>query len=355
MSIDKLGILGSGLTFPDLDLNPVISAPEPTVKRPLLTRMDGSSHDWVLQIDNTTMSQFQTCPRSAQHYCIDRRQRPDRSPLIFGGAIHAALEQHYKGNGIRAAVEAMAAYFEKHPVVQHDEWRTPSYAAQALKAYLQHWDLMDNLVPVSEEWVEKAFALNIGSFDIKSYLPYTYAQLSDEDDHEHMYVEKLHIQWTGKIDVVTRSSDGVLFVCDHKTSSMGGPTFFADFELAQQTHGYCWAVQKMMNERVGGFILNALLIRKPTKTGVGMEFDRKTYFYSQESMTEWHKDTLASVESFVHSLTAGFFPKYTAWCMGKYGKCQYHDVCILPTNQQKLMLSTDQFSNVTWSPLLLNE
>lgn len=340
----------SAIQFPDL--NAVITTPPPKEKRPLLTRI-GTSDDWLLQLDNTTSSIFQTCPRSAKFYTVYRRQRPDRAPLVFGGAIHMGLETIYKYGfeQEKAGIMAILNYFEQHPYSLAGEWRTPSYAVEAFRAYCEYWSLMDNLKPISSEWVEKAFALNIGCFPINATLPFSYAQLTEEPNEEKMYIATLHVQWSGKIDILATNGDSQKWVVDHKTSSMGGVTFFNDFMIGQQTHGYKWAAEEILGEPVAGFILNALLIRKPTKTGKGIEFDRRVYHYSPESVLEWKADMLQTVENFVHALTTDSFPKYTSWCMGKYGACPYHDVCTLPAEQRRFMLFSDQYSNVTWSPL----
>jgi len=336
--------------FPDL--NEVFTTPPVKPKRPLLTRI-GTSHDFLLQLDNTTSSIMHTCPRASKYYTIERRQKPDRAPLIFGGAIHAGLEVVHKfGYEQEAAgVQALLNYFEQNPYNTAGQWRTPSYAVEAFRKYCSYWSLMDNLTPIGPDWVEKAFALNIGSFDINDTLPFTYSEITDEDSDEPVYIATLHVQWTGKIDIGAHNGDRNIWVVDHKTSSMGGPSFFADFQLAQQTHGYMWAMQEILGHPISGFILNALIIRQPTRTGKGIEFDRKTYEYSQESIVEWKQDMLHSVEAYVHALCNDAFPKYTSWCMGKYGACQYHDICTLPAAQRRFMLYSDYFANVTWSPL----
>lgn len=336
--------------FPNL--NEVITAPEVNPKRPLLTRIQGTD-DFILQLDNTTASIFQTCPRAAKFYSIYRRQRPDRASLIFGGAIHAGLEVIYKYGyeQEKAGVVAILNHFEQHPYNTAGEWRTPTYAIEAFRRYCDYWSLMDNFKPISVDWVEKPFALNIGSFVVNAKLPFTYAQLTDETSDEPLYIATLHVQWTGKIDLVNTNGDELIYVTDHKTSSMGGLTFWADFVLGQQTHGYMWAAQEILGYHLAGFILNALLIRKPSKTGVGFEFDRRVYYHTQPSLIEWKTDMLQTVESFVNALTHNEFPKYTPWCMGKYGACQYHDVCTLPQEQRRFMLFSDMYANVTWSPL----
>ncbi len=339
--------------FPDLS-EVYVQHAEVKPKRALLERIEGTD-DFILKIDNTTMETFQTCPRSAFYYTVQRIQRPDRAALIFGGAIHAGLEVVYR-DGFEAFAQAKLAildHFEKHPFNYENEWRTPAYAIQAFAAYVSQHSLMDNLKPVDKSWVEKAFALNIGSFEVNGTLPYSRSQITDEAGDELLYVGTIHAQFTGKIDILgyNGAARDRKWVVDHKTTSMGGETFYSDFDLAQQTHGYMWAAQEITGERAAGFVLNALIIRKPSRTGVGMEFDRRFYPYTQESLDEWKNDFLWSFENFVHSLINDQFPKYTKWCMGKYGKCQYHQICTLPADQRKFMIHSDAYENVTWSPL----
>ena len=153
------------------------------------------------------------------------------------------------------------------------------------------------------------------------------------------------------MDLLATLGDSTIRVIDHKTTSMGGDTFFDDFTLSQQTVGYAWAASQLAGTPVTEFLLNALMIRKPTRTGKGIEFERRSFFYPQYMQDEWKTDVLASVESFVFSMLHGSFPKYTKWCMGKYGSCQYHSVCSSPPQARDFVLSTDMFSNVSWSPL----
>ena len=345
-------MIDTNFSFPDLSTAQGV-LPE-VEKRPLLTRMPNTAHDWVLQLDNTTITQLQTCPRAGMFYTIYRRQKPDRSPLIFGGAIHCGLEHIYKHgfNSESAAIAKILEYFSHHPYPTAGEWRTPAFAIESFQKYCSFWSLMDNFKPISSDWVEKPFALNIGSFELNRTLPYTYAQLTSESSNDELYCKTLHVQWSGKIDIVV-DQDGSTFVVDHKTTSIGGDTFINDFQLAQQTHGYMWAVQKILGHPIAGFILNALIIRKPTVSGKGKgtEFERRHFYYTQESINEWYDDILHTIENFIHSITASSFPKATTWCFGKYGACQYHDICTLPKAQRPFMLFSDQYANVTWSPL----
>ena len=341
----------------EIDISDTTVVAAGRIKRPLLIPHPDIPNDWILQIDNTTMEYFQTCPRSAQFYCVERREKGERAPLIFGGAIHEGLEVLYR-DGFSALPTAKARcldYFASQPSVQVGEWRTPEYALEALDRYVSYWSMMDNLEPIvhnGKKFVEQPFALNLGKLELNCPLPYSLSKLTADNNTAHVYVKTLHIQWTGKVDIAATNASPAVYIVDHKTTSMGGMTFFADFELAQQTHGYTWALQKLLGHRVAGFILNALIIRKPTRTGVGMEFERRVYPYSEDAITEWETDTMASVEQFVHSLIHASFPKYTKWCMGKYGACQYHQVCTLPAAQRGIMLGSSYYNDVTWSPLV---
>jgi len=313
-------------------------------------------HDYVLRIDNTTLERQQTCPRSSQFYCVDRRQARASSALSFGGAIHEGLAVLYRDGfgAITPAVDACLKHLQLTYAPEADEWRTPQCACETLLDYVQHYQ-RDDIRPViynSAPFVEKAFSLHVGSINLDKTLPYTYAQLTDSPDTEQMYIQNLHILWSGRLDIAATQGDENVFVVDHKTSSIGGDQFFADFLLSQQMLGYAWALRKLMPEsNIVGTIVNAILQRKPTKTGKALEFKRQTYFQSKWMQDEWQADVIASIEQFVHHLCQGFFPKYTKWCFGKYGKCPYHEVCTLPPDMREAFLGSSEYVNVTWSPL----
>jgi hypothetical protein len=344
--------------FPDLSDIPSTPTLPP---RPLLTPHPDLPGDYVLQVDNTTMEIFQTCPRSAFYYCIKRRQKGARAPLIFGGAIHEGLESLYRlgyhhPDNLNTAKLAVLEHFQQNSYEACDtNWRTPSLALEVIDLYFNHYSLADSVTPfvnpsTNEPFIEKPFALNIGTFELNTTLPFTVGQLCSSDDPTPLHIKTLHIQWTGKIDIAALFNNS-LAVVDHKTTSMGGVTFYQEFELSQQTHGYCWALSKILNRPCLSFYLNALIIRKPTRTGRSVEFDRRQYFYSQSQINEWHTDILASCENFVHALIHNSFPKYTKWCVGKYGLCQYFPVCTTPPDNRHMSLASSEFANVTWSPL----
>lgn len=334
----------------------------PPIKPPLL--------DNVLYIDNSSMELFTTCPRQAYYYIIRRLElNRDRVALDFGGAFHTVLEYLYKkyGTGYRSAADnqdvinfaaktiqvkldevqtkqreqAIIAAQGGLPlppilITPEDDYRTVGYLVDAVALYVNQYPAEAfTLVPLpsrpSVPSVEIPFAMPIGVVETSLW-------------------GKVTIIWTGKIDLPYRSR-GRLGVMDHKTSSMMGPQFFTEFEIAHQMYGYTAAVEYIFGEQCHEITINGLGCRKPTKAGTKFEFLRHIIPINRALLDEWHVDSLALVSDFLSHCQRGYFPKATKWCMGKYGACQYRGVCSLAPEHRELALSTSEFKQVTWNPL----
>lgn len=348
------------LLFPDLNSErgiPVVDAP----KRPLLEHVpdETNPHVYALRIDNTTLEYFQACSRASEYYTINRRQAVPGAALSFGGAIHLGLETFYREGysptSLTKAIAITVDYLAKTSFRDPDEWRTPAIAEDTIRKYFTHYSAFDPIKPIEVEgkpFIEKGFSLILGEIDVNAELPYSSKQLTSSSDPDNIFVSKLIILWSGRIDIAATCGDPSIYVVDHKTSSIGGAQFFADFMLSQQMVGYNWALRQLLpDHNIAGTIVNAIIQRKPTKTGRALEFERQTYFHTDWHVAEWKTDVMHYIENYIHSLSTGYFPKCTKWCFGKYGKCAYHDVCTLPPPQRHIMLNSAEYTNVTWSPL----
>ena len=329
------------------------------------------SDDYVFQIDNTSLEVFNTCPRSAEYRLVEARVPHPSSALIFGAAIHAGLEVWYKsfedqqrlGETLqRHALHAALITYENEsknvaPIYLEGEWRSADRACDTLSRYFKHYYLndVDGIVLDKDgrPCVERAFSAPLAIIPFNKELPQEC--FYEQHKEKTAFVRNVHVYWTGRIDLVVKDQ-GNTWVMDHKTTSMLGPSFWDTFTISSQMLGYCWAAEKvLLDGPVRGLLLNAIVGRKLTKTGVGTEFHRKHYYYTQDQIEDWKTNTIALVSMFLGSLKAGFFPQSTAWCVGKYGKCRYHDVCSLPSNQRHSLLHSDQFTHNTWSPLNNND
>ena len=352
--------------FPEISLSDVAGAkPKGSSKgvfKPLLEHYEGDTY--ILRIDNSTMERFQTCPRSALYYCVSRRQAPPSVALAYGGAIHAGLEKLYLLGYSHPRIldimqDAAREHMSHHCTESLYDWRTPDRACHTLTKYFETYENTDSITPIIVEdkpYVERAFSLPVGQIEINSELAFSrQALLGGDNDDSPLYVGTLLFFWSGRLDIAAHYNgqrDSV-YVVDHKTTSIAGPGFYNDFYLAQQTVGYCWALDQILPDKsVWGLVLNAIIGRKPTPSGKSLEFQRQVYLYTPERRDEFVKDITHQAETFVYSLLHGYFPKSTKWCFDKYGQCSYHPVCSLNSPAQRdIHLMSDAYSDVTWDPL----
>lgn len=290
--------------------------------------------DNCLFLDNSALELISTCQRQAQYYILHKREKAsDRSALKFGGILHKMLEANYRNLSaspdlrlslmLDAATEGFASWSP-----DPSDYRNYDSAVGFAQRYIKEYPIEEFEVPVSR--VELPFATPIGEFAIGG--------------------RTIKIIWQGRIDLIPERS-GTMFFMDHKSTSMMGPTYFKEFDLSSQFKGYGWATKELMGIMPAYGVVNALGIRAPSKTGKQYEFQRYSVRFTEDDLDEWRSDTMHLIGTFIQNYFAGFFPRSTKWCVGKYGACQYFDVCILPRGQREMMLSTGDYKDVTWNPL----
>jgi hypothetical protein len=305
--------------------------------------------DGALLLDNSSLELLQTCPRQFEYSWLRKRiLAADKPALNYGGGIHVGLAERYSNYGHRAlheveehsCNEAMRVFFEARPQPEND-FRTEIAAARLLKAYntvyqKEPFDIL--MLPSGKPCVEVSFAFPLGT------------------------VQNIPIIFTGRIDLCIKDSTGE-WVLDHKTSSVFGQSFNDDMSMTAQFRGYCWAFQQTFGRKPTGYIVNAIRVRPPTKEekdaeSVGIEpamrkdnFERRPYFITQSEIDEWRLDTLALISTMLFHHDSNFFPRHKKWCVGKYGKCQFFDVCSLPETERLRVLNSNAFEDNVWSPL----
>jgi hypothetical protein len=142
-----------------------------------------------------------------------------------------------------------------------------------------------------------------------------------------------------------------LYIMDHKTTSIMGPSYFQDFELSSQVFGYLWAAERIFQRPISGFIVNGLGIRKPTKTGKAFELVRHAVNNDRSLLEEWQRDTTHDISNYLQMCFDGYLPKRTKWCSGKYGQCQYFTVCQQAPESREFLINSGNYKEVTWNPL----
>lgn len=342
----------------DLPLrNTGVHAPAKSGKtRKLLRHLEGD--DYELVIDWSSIESFTTCDRASEFRLVMSRSTYPSPPLIYGQAIHAALEVYYK-NDMRQDATVRHHMLEAGEKVLLDNpidmgWRNYGHFVSAIDRYLKKYqrETFEVLEYQSKPAVELSFAHPLGVLTIDDTLKYPRKQLViDAEEDSHFYVNRIHVVWSGVIDLLLRDQ-GRLFVLDHKTASRTGESYFRPFDLSQQMIGYVWAASHLFGEQFSGAIINVLIGRQETKTGVAWDQTRDIKYYSPERIAEWQSNMLHILSDFAHNLMRGYFPMKTQWCAGKFGMCPFIDVCTLTNPQQQLaLLFSSMFTSNTWNPL----
>jgi hypothetical protein len=303
----------------------------------------------VMRIDNTSLEHFCVCARAAQYYLVERREiRADKVALRFGGAWHIVMEILYRDHNGRPkdyqeffeqCQEALLPYFEKYPPPPED-YRTWKFLSEHIMSYVGYANVFDDF---------EVITLAIGEPAIELYFEYDLGEVDFDGMWEGRHLEKVRVIWTGRIDAIIRREEK-LWIMDHKTTAVIGPNFFSSFLNASAPMGYTWAAQRMLGEEVSGLYLNAIGVRRPTKTGVPFEVQRQMFTFEPERLEEWHYNTLTLVSDFLSHLDRGFFPMETVWCVNKFGPCKYLDVCSMPPAHRQAMLDSNSYEDVTWNP-----
>lgn len=346
---------------------------------------------FLFVVDNSAAERF-ICPTLARNYLVyGREPHPTNAALIFGGALHVGIERLLKGSKnkesivsdnatpqeallVEAAVD-LVDYFTRHPSPM-DEYRTLPHALEVLKFYQQRLGFPDYYMEIAKDergpLIERAFELPLGTFKVEERLQglFPYIESNEYVDKlditpDGIYVDTIHVAWAGRIDVIGKCN-GKMRIVDHKTTSKGDSDFINDFHLSSQTRGYLWAARQLWPElNVDGFCLDAIHFKKPSN-GCGimdrgprggepaLRFFRNYFDYTDAGIAQWEANTMTRVEDFIHSLIRGNFPMEATYCFNrKYGKCPYHDCCVIeiedPEAAKKLLFS-EAYRPVTWNP-----
>lgn len=333
-------------------------------RRYLLSHEEGDPLNvFTLSIDNTSLEYFTSCSRSAFYRLFMARGVEGSSATFYGSGIHIYLEKRLAGASVDEACEALKKHFALNPYpLRENDFRTLEHALSAMERYERHWihRPLDMFQKDGKNVVEFSFSLPLTTIPINEHLPYRLPSLISPSDFTHFgeefletdpYVDHIKVRWTGRIDGLVRSHLG-LSVLDHKTSSIAGAQYFKEFELSQQIIGYVWAARQLFpSEQISSALLNLIIGRPITKTGTAHAFERHHYVYPPHRLEEWHRNTCTLVADFVSHLLRGYFPMETRWCINKFGTCPYHDVCLSPPESRPLLLSSSQYTDITWSPL----
>lgn len=301
-----------------------------------LTLLKNRLVDGALHFDASTLEgRYMSCPREFFYYGLRKREAVrDTIGRDFGKFMHTVLLDHYTKPHADVLTHMDKRWATAPATTDPDQYRNLEYAHAVYDYYLN-------------EYPSEPF--DIIRVETPIAVPFMDVVLPDETT--------VPCLWTGRVDLVIRMhATGQVWLIDHKTSSMAGETFWTQWVNSTQMHGYVWGVEQLIGEPVQGYIINALFVRKPTKTGKGIELKRQMYPVGDTPaehkalLDGWKNNTEHTIASILDHVTRGYWPMHTNACVRKYGTCEYHEVC-RHAGQRELLLTTDLYRDVTWTPL----
>ena len=321
--------------------------------------------DGCLFVDNSMLELLTTCPRALEYNRLHQRVAAVSKPsLAFGSAIHLALEHRYRNYGVHAPdvslemeqSEILTRFFNDNPQPEGD-YRNLNWAFEMVKRYNQTYDLEPFQLLTDakgDKMVELSFAL-----PLFTYFP----TLREANGNNEAWAQGIPIIYTGRIDLPV-IWDNQLFIGDHKTTSIIGPSFFDKMKMSAQQKGYAWAFGELTGQKPVGYFINAIRTKEPplslgkeggrTKQTVAQwwreTFQRERYFLQPGELDEWKSNAIALVEELFYHYQKDYMPMKTAWC-SQYGRCPYFDVCSLPQNDRLIALGSNWYTDNTWNPL----
>lgn len=288
----------------------------------------------VFRIDSTGFGAWDACTmKGIMANALRRKPARKADALLFGGCVHAGLEEHYVndapvGDQIKSALGYAKAEGYEPP---EKDGRSLPRVAECLMAYNEEW-FDDDIIPLEaggKKLVENTFCVKLGM------------------------VGDVEVQWTGMLDVIG-FYNRFNWVVDHKTTTVMGPQYDANHLRSNQVLGYVFVANefcKLMGlPRVTGALLNVIALRKR-----GFDFQRFQIPVAGWALEEWQTEIVANVRDILGLLqtaceTGVVLPTRESCCT-KYGKCDYFEVCQSSPQTRARLLGSGEFINDTWNVL----
>lgn len=235
---------------------------------PLVFEPDNPDHLWDLHRDGVTqgaLANWLLCPVKA-HLRLHRglMLEGSKQAIEFGNVIHRNLEMTYQWYANLVAVHGQSIpsiYDVGNQALYHLELQERE-ALQQVSLALGSTRMADEMelvygmaVPILESYYAQ------WPIDFKDR---EWVSLEKEFDLEYNVPLTADVRLRGKIDGVFRQSKGAksLWLVDHKSKARFDENVTVQrLNIDLQMGIYCWAVQQLYGEPIGGFIYN--MIRRP--------------------------------------------------------------------------------------------
>lgn len=292
-----------------------------------------------VRINASSLSIIQSCPRKA-FYLLHEGWRPrSGSPaLIFGTAIHKALEVFY-GHGSRE--RDIPTNFEEHATLIGRGYDAPEahFLYDAVTAFVEKAEPLRMLPDDDKHSIPSG--IWVLSHYFKTYINDHYVIHTDEKGPvvERTFEwplwsdDTLEIVLFGTIDFALRNeATGEILVGDHKTASQLSSEFMARVKPNHQYTGYLIGAHNVLGVSGENFLVNGIEKKARPKTSRGgpPRFIRQITRRDSNDFAEFHFVIREAVESYLRWLERGTWPLGPVDSCAMWGGCTFLDVCSAP-------------------------
>ncbi len=280
----------------------------------------------IRKFDNLMLQAFRDCPRfyyfrHVRHISVENPTHP--WPLLFGLAIHAALEYYYKGvmNGQTPDEDAVVKKFlEVFPEEQPAPTLKSGRQGEALYTRVRGAFILTEYLPRVPEGVE-VVDVEIGAAEMLNDV-YAYCGRIDRFEMESGGVRVIDVKTTSRMDRLTTNP-------------------------SNQFEGYQWLAEKYF-EKVAGFMTDVLGIYK--NKPIDETFDRQYEKFNQYQVADWRKGVLQIMTQIGVCENAEMWPRNTNHCGAYRGRCQFMPLCTCTSDECVEQLVETMYEHDEWKP-----
>lgn len=333
---------------PDLGLEPLV-IPVTEKKEMISVRRDELGRT-VVRVNSSSVSVIQECLRKAQYSLHEEWRAVSESPAtLFGRAVHKALEIFYRGAIEervlpRFAYLEMMAYGNKPPPTNND------LIYRAVAGFLEVAEPLSGLPETDKRSLQNGVWILHKYFE--AFIDDPYVALVD--DHgpfiERTFSYRIHedtslvIDVFGTIDFAFRHTvTGEVLVGDHKTTSQlyfGGSSYYDRDKPNHQYTLYMLGANKVLGLKTDSFMVNVIEVKeKPKRPQTpGPKFPRQITKRTEEDFDEVREVIMKVVRDYLEAIETEVWPMGGVDACGKYGGCQFRQVCAAPRVMRETLL-----------------
>ena len=282
-----------------------------------------------MKFDNFTMTTHQTCPTKYRIRIVEGMTSKRRSAALgYGGALHEGLASWYKGQGFKDALaHIITGWPDDQPT---EDWRTLQKCLDVFEEYVRRYGANESFqvvgADVGQPIVEQPFSL----------------LLTDSQGNPLLTNDGDEIFYGGIFDTLTQEG-GETIILDHKTTSRFSDAYWDQFKPNNQMTGYMWAAGQLTQRPCNKTRINCIVSYEKGKT----KFERNITTRSAADFDEWRANVLYEANEIERNRKANFFPRREINCVGKYGNCEFFNICSNPQEIRAQLLEQD-FIHEPW-------